>query len=184
MKIKWLWVIVPVLILLVIVIIFLNYRSKAAYSISVIGGADGPTSIFLAGKLGDDTNKDEKADQELSKMKIEIQIGDTVKIAELENNASTEELITILSDGELKMSASNYGGFEKVCTIGQLISRDDKQITTRPGDVMLYNGSQIVIFYESNSWAYTSIGHINESAGELEKFLSGNESEVIIRLVQ
>lgn len=49
---------------------------------------------------------------------------------------------------------------------------------------MLYNGSQIVIFYDSNSWAYTPIGHINESADELEKFLSGSESEVIIRLLQ
>lgn len=49
---------------------------------------------------------------------------------------------------------------------------------------MLYNGSQIVIFYDSNSWAYTPIDHINESADELEKFLSGSESEVIIRLLQ
>ena len=185
MKMKWLWLIVTILIVLVIIIVFLSYRSKAAYSISVIGGADGPTSIFIAGKLGDnDTNIDEKIAKELSRMKIEIQIGDIVKIAELENNASTEELATILSEGELKMSASNYGGFEKVCTIGQSISRDDKQTTTRPGDIMLYNGSQLVIFYDSNSWAYTPIGHINESADELEKFLSGDESEVIIRLVQ
>ena len=175
----------PILTVLVVIIVFLSYRSKAAYSISVIGGTDGLTSKFLAGKLGDnDANIDEKETQEINRMKIEIQIGDTVKIAELENNASTEELATILSEGDLKMSASNYGGFEKVCTIGQSIARDDKQTTTKPGDIMLYNGSQLVIFYDSNSWAYTPIGHINESAGELEKFLSGDESEVIIRLVQ
>lgn len=185
MKTKWLWLIMPVLIVLAIIIIFLSYRSKIAYSISIIGGADGPSSIFIAGKLGGkDTNIDEKIAQELSKMKIEIQIGDAIKTAELEDNDSVEELITILSAGELKMSASNYGGFEKVCTIGQPISRDDKQTTTKPGDIMLYNGSQLVIFYDSNSWAYTPIGHINESADELEKFLSGDESEVIIRLVQ
>ncbi|MDO4200476.1 MAG: cyclophilin-like fold protein [Clostridia bacterium] len=111
-------------------------------------------------------------------------MGNNFKTAELEINASTDELVEILRKGELKMPASNYGGFEKVCTIGQSISRDDKQITTRPGDIMLYNGSQIVIFYDSNSWAYTQIGHINESADELEKFLSGSESEVIIRVLQ
>ena len=32
--------------------IFLGFNGKAAAAISIIGGADGPTSIFLAGKLG------------------------------------------------------------------------------------------------------------------------------------
>lgn len=189
---KWLLLLIPVLLVLAFCVIFLIQRSHVQLyetdngtSISVIGEADGPTAIFIAGKLGDnESNINDKTVQELSKMKMEIQIGDIVKVAELENNASTEELATILSAGELKMSASNYGGFEKVCTIGQSISRDDKQTTTKPGDIMLYNGSQFVIFYDSNSWAYTPIGHINESADELEKFLSGDESEVVIRLVQ
>lgn len=184
MKLKWLWVIVPVFIVLAIAITYIGYRSKVAYSLSVIGGADGPTSVFIAGKLGENDNTTEIKTQEMGNMKIEIQIGNNFKTAELEINASTDELVEILRKGELKMPASNYGGFEKVCTIGQSISRDDKQITTRPGDIMLYNGSQIVIFYDSNSWAYTPIGHINESADELEKFLSGSESEVIIRLLQ
>ena len=189
---KWLLLLIPVILILAFCIIFLIQRSHAQLyetdtgtAISVIGGADGPTSIFIAGKTGEkDINTEKKTEQESGKMKIEIQIGSTVKTAELESNASVDELVAILNAGELKMSASNYGGFEKVCTIGQSISRDDKQITTKPGDIMLYNGSQLVIFYDSNSWAYTPIGHINESAAELEKFLSGNENEVIIRLLQ
>ena len=184
MKLKWLWVIVPVFIVLAIAITYIGYRSKVAYSLSVIGGADGPTSVFIAGKLGENDNTTEIKTQEMGNMKIEIQIGNNFKTAELEINASTDELVEILRKGELKMPASNYGGFEKVCTIGQSISRDDKQITTRPGDIMLYNGSQIVIFYDSNSWAYTPVGHIDESTDELEKFLSGDESEVVIRLAQ
>ena len=186
---KWILLIISVIIILAAGIICLAqhshvklYETEGGTAISIVGGADGPTSVFIAGKTGDTESNAEETVQESSVMKIEIQIGNTVKTAELERNASTEELIEILKSGELKMSASNYGGFEKVCNIGQSISRDDSQITTKPGDIMLYNGNQLVIFYDSNSWAYTPIGHINESADELERFLSGSESEVIIRL--
>lgn len=190
MKKKWLLLLlIPVIMLLAIVIIFFVERSHVEFSetdggtaISIIGGADGPTSVFIAGKVGGNENGSEDSMQEIKNMQIEIQIGDAVMTAELENNIATEELVEILSDDEIVMSASNYGGFEKVCSIGQSITRADEQITTEPGDIMLYNGNQIVIFYDSNSWSYTPIGHIDASAEELEEFLSGDEDEVIIRL--
>lgn len=185
-----LWLI-PLIIILIIVIIFLVQHSKVEFyeenggtSVSIIGEADGPTSVFIAGKIdGSDSNNEEKT-EENSKMQIEIQIGDTTMIAELENNDATKELTELLSDDEIVMSASNYGGFEKVCSIGQSLSRDDEKITTEPGDIMLYNGNQLVIFYDSNSWSYTPIGHIDASAEEMEAFLSGDEDEAIIRLVE
>lgn len=190
MKKKWLLLLlIPVIMLLAIVIIFFVERSHVEFyetdggtAISIIGGADGPTSVFIAGKVGENENGSEDSMQEIKNMQIEIQIGDAVMTAELENNIATEELVEILSDDEIVMSASNYGGFEKVCSIGQSITRADEQITTEPGDIMLYNGNQIVIFYDSNSWSYTPIGHIDASAEELEEFLSGDEDEVIIRL--
>ena len=190
---KWLLLLlIPIAIVLVIGIIFIVERSRVEFhetdngtSISIIGGADGPTSIFLAGKVGgEDSNDKTDAEQEISKMQIEIQIGDKCMVAELESNVATEELIGLLEGEELVMSASNYGGFEKVCSIGQSLARDDEQITTEPGDIMLYSGNQIVIFYDSNSWSYTPIGHIDASADELEGFLSGDEDEVIIRLAE
>lgn len=187
----FLLLLIPVVILLVIVIIFLVQRSKVEFydenegtSVSIIGGADGPTSVFLAGKIGGNDSESEETSEEINKMQIEIQIGDTIMVAELENNDAVDELIELLEAGEISMSASNYGGFEKVCSIGQSISRNDEQITTEPGDIMLYNGNQLVIFYDSNSWSYTPIGHIDASAEELEEFLSGNEDEVIIRLAE
>lgn len=190
MKKKWLLLLlIPVIMLLAIVIIFFVERSHVEFyetdggtAISIIGGADGPTSVFIAGKVGENENGSEDSMQEIKNMQIEIQIGDAVMTAELENNIATEELVESLSDDEIVMSASNYGGFEKVCSIGQSITRTDEQITTEPGDIMLYNGNQIVIFYDSNSWSYTPIGHIDASAEELEEFLSGDEDEVIIRL--
>lgn len=163
------------------------YETENGTSVSIIGGADGPTSIFVAGKIGgDDSDADVNAEssQEVEIMQIEIQIGDKTMYAELENNDTTTELVELLEADELVMSASNYGGFEKVCSIGQSITRDDGQITTTPGDIMLYSGNQIVIFYDSNSWAYTPVGHIDASADELEEFLSGDEDEVILRLAR
>lgn len=192
---KWLLLLlIPIVILLVIGIIFMTERSKVEFhetdngtSVSIIGGADGPTSIFVAGKIGgDDSDTDVNAEssQEVEIMQIEIQIGDKTMYAELENNDTTTELVELLEADELVMSASNNGGFEKVCSIGQSITRNDEQITTAPGDIMLYRGNQIVIFYDSNSWAYTPVGHIDASADELEEFLSGDEDEVIIRLAR
>lgn len=190
---KWLWLLlIPVVIILVMVIIFLIFRvrvefhdDKVTSSIAIIGGADGPTSVFIAGKVGGEDFKDDaKVEEEMNGMQIEIQIGDKTMLAELENNPSTAELIQLLEADEIVMLASNYGGFEKVCSIGQSIVSDDKQITTDAGDIMLYSGNQLVIFYDSNSWSYTPIGHIDASADELEKFLSGDEDEVIIRLAE
>ena len=137
---KWLLLLlIPIAILLVIGIIFMTERSKVEFyetengtSVSIIGGADGPTSIFVAGKIGgDDSDADVNAEssQEVEIMQIEIQIGDKTMYAELENNDTTTELVELLEADELVMSASNYGGFEKVCSIGQSITRDDEQIT-------------------------------------------------------
>ena len=181
-------IIIPMLILLALVIVFITRHirlsvsdGKVATSISVIGGADGPTSVFIAGKIGG-SDDDINVQEDIGVNQIEIQIGDVVMTAVLENNETTKELINILKDGEIVMPASNYGGFEKVCSLGQNLTRNDKQITTDAGDIMLYSGKQIVIFYDSNSWAYTPIGKIDASSDELEKFLSGDEDEVIIRL--
>lgn len=189
---KWLLLLlIPVIALLAIVIIFWGERSRVELyeteggtAISIIGGSDGPTSVFIAGKVGGNENDIEDTMQEIENMQLEIQIGNSSMIAELENNIATAELIELLESGEIVMPASNYGGFEKVCSIGQSIPRADKQITTKPGDIMLYSGNQLVIFYDSNSWSYTPIGHIEASTEELEKFLSGDEDEVVIRLAE
>ena len=89
-----------------------------------------------------------------------------------EDNTSVNELKEICP---LKVDMSMYGGFEQVGSIGQSISRDDKQITTEFGDIVLYSGNQIVVFYGSNSWAYTKLGHIGLSEEELTKLLGNGD---------
>ena len=91
-----------------------------------------------------------------------------------EDNPSVQELEGLLP---LTVSMSMYGGFEQVGPIGQRIASSDVQTDTDPGDIVLYASSQIVIFYGSNSWAYTRLGHIDMQREELEELLGkGNVS--------
>ena len=67
-----------------------------------------------------------------------------------------------------------YGGFEQVGSIGTSLPRNDSQITTRAGDIVLYSGNQLVVFYRSNSWAYTRLGHITDQDATSMAELLGN----------
>ena len=108
--------------------------------------------------------------QEVVDMKLSI--GNTVVPVTWEKNASVEALKALCP---LTVSMSMYGGFEQVGSIGQSIVRSDKQTDTGFGDIVLYSGNQIVIFYGSNSWAYTRLGHVDLSQKEMTNLLgSGN----------
>ncbi len=92
-------------------------------------------------------------------------------------NASVEELKSLCP---IKIDMSMYGGFEQVGSIGKSIARDDRQTTTKSGDVVLYSGSQIVVFYGSNSWSYTRLGHVDLPEEEMAELL-GN-GDVVLKL--
>ena len=112
-----------------------------------------------------------------------IQVGESTLTAVLEDNEAAEALRELLAAEPLTISASNYGGFEKVCSLGAELPRNDSQTTTHAGDICLYNGNQIVIFYGSNSWAYTRLGKVSDAdASELEAVLSGEETEITLSL--
>lgn len=98
-----------------------------------------------------------------------------------EDNASVDAL-SELADAGLEIQMSMYGGFEQVGSIGQSIIRNDKQTVTTAGDIMLYSGNQIVVFYGSNSWAYTRLGKINLSEKELTELLS--KGDVVLNVTK
>ena len=119
----------------------------------------------------------------MEEIKLFVTIGNQDFTVTLDENNTTDALKELLKDGPLTVECSNYGGFEKVCRLGETLPHDDAQITTDAGDVMLYSGNQIVIFYSSNSWAYTKIGHVDEEYLEnLEEVLSGPETEITFSL--
>ncbi len=113
--------------------------------------------------------------EEIDAMKLKID-GTEVPVT-WEENSSVE---TLKEMSPLTVEMSMYGGFEQVGSIGKSIAKDDKQITTNYGDIVLYSGNQIVIFYGSNSWAYTRLGHIDMSQEELTDMLGSKNVTVTL----
>ena len=117
--------------------------------------------------------------EEEKTMKMEIS-GKAVSV-EWEENASVQALKELCRSEPLEIQMSMYGGFEQVGSIGQSIERDDTQTTTAPGDIVLYSGDQIVVFYGTNSWSYTRLGKITDCGGSTLKELLAN-GDVTIRI--
>ena len=104
---------------------------------------------------------------------MQMMIGETPVTVAWEDNASVEALRALAAEG-LTIEMSMYGGFEQVGSIGQSLPRDDQQTTTASGDIVLYSGNQMVVFYGSNSWAYTRLGRITDQTPEQMKALLGS----------
>ena len=110
-----------------------------------------------------------------------MKIGDTKVNVEWEDNQAVEALRDMAKDGDITIQMSMYGGFEQVGSIGQSLPRDDKQTTTSSGDIVLYSGNQMVVFYGSNSWSYTRLGHISDKdEAEMADLLSNGDVTITI----
>lgn len=110
-----------------------------------------------------------------------IQVGDTTLTAILEDNPSAEALEALLEEGHVTLEAENYGGFEKVGALPEALPRNDARVTAGPGDVMLYGGDSVVLFYGSNTWSYTKLARITDTDG-LKDALSGGETSFTLSL--
>ena len=90
------------------------------------------------------------------------------------DNQGAEALADLLTDGPLTLSLEDYGGFEKVDSLGQSLPTSNTHITTQSGDIMLYQGNQIVLFYGSTSWSYTRLGQVTDLTGWQEALGHGD----------
>ena len=110
-------------------------------------------------------------------------IGDTPVSVAWEDGDAVEALRELCREKPLTIEMSMYGGFEQVGSIGTALPTADRQTTTSPGDIVLYSGDQLVVFYGSNAWAYTPLGHItDQSDSELTDLLSNGDTTVTISL--
>ena len=104
---------------------------------------------------------------------MRMMIGETPVTVAWEDNESVAALKALAAEG-LTIEMSMYGGFEQVGAIGRSLPRSDVQTTTVSGDIVLYSGDQLVVFYGSNAWAYTRLGHITDQTPEQMEALLGN----------
>ena len=140
------------------------------------------STLLLSGCINNKNNKDIQSEDDITDnipeeeiMKLEID--ENVLDVSWNNNASVTALNEIKP---LTINMNLYGGFEQVGSIGQSIVSDNKEITTKPGDIVLYSSNQIVVFFGTNTWSYTKLGHINLSDNELNTLL--NKSNVTLKI--
>ena len=112
---------------------------------------------------------------------INMTINNTPVTVAWEDNEAVAALKAAVKSEPLTISMSMYGGFEQVGSLGMSLPKNDTRITTSPGDVILYSGNQMVVFYGSNTWAYTRLGHITDKTpAELTQLLSNGNVTITL----
>ena len=137
--------------------------------------------VFMVGCTSPSEGEQSNVDLEVSQ--IYMTVNENKLEVTLASNESVAALIELLKKGDIVYTADDYGGFEKVGNIGHSLPRNDTQIRTEAGDVILYQGNQICIFVGSNSWSYTRIGKISGySTQELKTLLGAGEGKVQVTI--
>ena len=130
---------------------------------------------------GTEVVQSKEPEQEADTMVLAIN-GEKVSV-EWEDNESVEALKDLVSSEPLSIQMSMYGGFEQVGSIGTNLPRNEVQTTTDAGDIVLYSGNQIVVFYGSNSWAYTRLGKVTDKLkAEMTELLGNGDVTIMISL--
>lgn len=175
-------IIVPIILVIVFIIfaiMFLvpkNDKKEISNNIEIINN-----DKVQNNEISNSTITENKSDESMNT--VYIKINNNVLNIELEDNSATIELKERLKNGDIVVNAHEYGGFEKVGDLGFSLPREDTNITTSSGDIVLYQGNQISLFYNSNSWSYTKLGKIlNVSSSELKNILGNGDVTITFTL--
>ena len=138
--------------------------------------ADGPEIA-----PGEDGEREE--DEGREEIMIYAHIGERTLTIRPENNSSAEAFAALLAEGDVTVDMHDYGGFEKVGPLGTTLVSGDERITTEPGDVILYQGNQITIYYDVNTWSFTRLGRVQDlTPDELREILGDGDPTVVFSL--
>lgn len=141
-----------------------------------------PFALLVMSCGGDEAQAQTIKEEDMTE-KMYITIGNQTLPVTLVKNNATEALMAALAANPITYEADDYGGFEKVGALGISLPTNNQQLTTQAGDVILYSGNQIVLFYGSNSWSYTRLGRIEyESLEQLKSFLKAGQGRVSVTL--
>ena len=133
------------------------------------------------GETEPDESEDLEVDDHREDIMLQLSIGSENVTVAWEDNETVDALKELVRSEPLTIDMSMYGGFEQVGSVGTDLPRNDVQTTTQAGDIVLYSGNQIVVFYGSNSWAYTRLGHITDKdASELTELLGNGDVTITL----
>ena len=159
-------------LLLVLVLILLSFQTACAADENASGSGAGTAKIA-------ETETEEKEETTM----IYAKIGDSVLEIQPEENSSAEAFLALLQEGDVTVAMHDYGNFEKVGPLGTSLPTNDESITTRPGDLILYQGNQITIYYDKNTWSFTRLGKVQGlTQAELKEILGDGNVEVTFSL--
>lgn len=126
---------------------------------------DRETSQEKPGQTNSVAGQEPETGLEETDVKLKVEVNGTTFTATLEDNAAVDAFVEMMREAPVVIQMSDYSGFEKVGPLGTSLPTSNSQTTTQAGDIVLYNGNQIVIFYGSNSWSYTRLGKIDDLTG-------------------
>ena len=128
-------------------------------------------------------NNNEIDDKEILEMEeIFIEINDNLLTVKLEDNSSSRAFLERLKNGNITIHARDYGNFEKVGKLGFSLPTNDKRITTEPGDLILYQGDKITLYYDTNTWTFTKLGKVIDiNSDELKRILGSHDVEMTFK---
>lgn len=154
-------------------------EASAQTQTQTIQATDAPVSTEAPQE--EQTEYVEEQPQEEQNMTLNMSISGTPVSVVWEENDAVQALRELCREQPLSINMSMYGGFEQVGAIGANLPQDDVRLTTSPGDIVLYSGDQMVVFYGSNTWAYTRLGHIaDKTEDELTALLSGGDITITL----
>lgn len=132
-----------------------------------------------------ETAEQSKEEEPMKQAQFYITANSITFAADFADSDSADAFRELLGEGNLTVNMSDYGGFEKVGSIGKSLPRKDAQISTTIGDIMLYQGDQIVIFYGTNSWSYSRLGRIEDaSADDLLSAFGKGDTDITFSLTK
>ena len=155
---------------------------SAALLLALLGcGTGTPAAGNYEPSKGDDSSaaapeqsENAEEDDTVEQNTFYVSVGGTTFAADFADTVGAQGLQELLADGPVAISMRDYGSFEKVGALGKESPASDSSITTQAGDIVLYQGDQIVLFYGSNSWRYTQLGRVRDLTGWAEALGSGD----------
>lgn len=170
-----------------ILLVILTLSMVACSGTSSISPSEASSASADTGASENPGAEESSAGEDLPKEETEVglklEIGDHVFTAALEENSSADALKELLADGPMTLVMTDYAGMEKGADLGTVLPQNNEQMDTQAGDIILYQGRTLVIYYDTNSWSLTPIGKIEHTtAEELQQVLGTGSVTVTLSI--